>query len=216
MKNICFINGSPRQLNASSLHLINELRKIIGEESFNLSTIQARKTTAINNDFAAILKADALIIAFPLYYYALPGLLLQFLEEYYKYAKTKQINPATNVYAIINCGFPEASHNQHAAKIIENFCRKLGLTWRFAVKIGGGGIIQQNMPLQSFLKRNIYKSLDAISLDIKDCKPTSSQNLLINTVFPKWLYLWFATQGWLETAKINGLTKQDLNQAPYA
>lgn len=219
MKKICFINGSPRGNESSSLVLINELDNMLDHEEHSTSTITVTTSIGKNliSDFNTILDSHVLIIAFPLYYYALPGLLTRFLEEYYQYAQTMNTNHKTKVYAVINCGFPEAFHNDHAAQIIDNFSSRLHFEWRFALEIGAGGILAgtKNIPMKSFLKKNIYNGLTAIATDIKKPSPTSLPNYLAEIRFPNWLYRFQGNRNWITMAKQNGLTRKELAKAPH-
>lgn len=220
MKKVCFINGSPRGKESSSLLLIDELDKILNHEEYIISTITVTTSTRKNPlpDFNTILDAHILIITFPLYFGSLPGLLTTFLEDYYQYMQTTNRNNQTKVYAIINCGFPEAVHNDHAAQMIEQFCTRLQLEWRFALEIGSGGILggTKNIPMQSFLKQDIYNGLAAIATDIQTPSLASLPNRLAKVRFPNWLYRFQANRNWITMAKKNGLTEKDLVKAPYA
>lgn len=220
MKKVCFINGSPRGIQSSSLVLIKELEKMMSNEEYNkfCITVANSNTHDVTTDFNNMLDSDMLIIAFPLYYYALPGLLTEFLEGYSQYAQRISSSKKSKVYAIINCGFPEPSHNDNAAQIIENFCNRSNFHWRFALEIGTGGIIKgtETMPMQGFFKSNIYNGLKALYTDIQKNENIYLQNLHAKAKFPNWLYLLQGSRGWLTMAKKNGLTKSDLNRTPYA
>ncbi len=219
MKKICFINGSPRGINSSSLVLIKELQKMMNNEDYQqyCITVATNAQEDITTSFNTMLDSDILIITFPLYYYALPGLLTGFLEKYDHYVKTMTTSKKIKVYAIINCGFPEPSHNDTAVQFIENFCHRLHLDWRFALEIGMGGIIKgtEAMPMDGFLKFNIYNGLKAIYADIQKNDTPPSPNLHVKARYPNWLYLFQGDRDWLTMAKKNGLTKNDLGRTPY-
>lgn len=219
MKKVCFINGSPKGVDSSSFVLIKEIEKMMGNEDYHKFRIHvaSRSKENVNTDFSNMLDSDILIITFPLYYYALPGVLTGFLEGYYKYARTLNTHKQIKVYAVINCGFPEPSHNDTAVQIIENFCSRLNLDWRFAAEIGMGGIIKgtETMPMNGFLKSNIYNGLKAIYTDIQKNEHSHLPNIHAKARFPNWLYLFQGNRGWLTMAKKNGLTKNDLARTPY-
>lgn len=209
------INGSPRGKNSTSTILINELKNMLPKDYH--CTIHAAAIKNAGNAFQEMSAADILVFVFPLYYYALPGMLTAFLEEYYAYAASLTNTAPSKVYAIINCGFPEPSHNNQAAEIMRNFALRLDLDWRFALEIGQGPIVEatKTMPLNGFLKKSIYQGLMAIATDMQSPALAAPPNLLVKARYPAFLYRWHGNQNWVQEAAKNGLSKKDLGRMPY-
>lgn len=222
MSKICFINGSPGGTQSASSLFISEVTKILSAKQNNhsFSTIQVIPKPNQNQkiSFDPMNQADVWVFAFPLYYYALPGILVEFLEDYAQFAKKNPLSHRPRVYAIVNCGFPEPSHNDHAVKMIESFCTRFNGTWRLAVEVGTGPIVKgtPDMPMNGFLKAKIHQALVMLGEDIATSSTTPHKNLHVKSRIPNWLYLFMGNQNWKTMAKKGGLSEKDLAKAPYA
>ncbi|MBU3101850.1 MULTISPECIES: NAD(P)H-dependent oxidoreductase [Clostridium] len=110
MKNVCFINGSPKGKGSNSLLFLNRLDEDMNENNYNRFYIHVTSSIhsgKIEEDFKTMSHADVIVFAFPLYVFSLPGVLMRFLEDYYMYFKNNNKSPKNvRVYAIVNCGFP--------------------------------------------------------------------------------------------------------------
>lgn len=79
MKNICFINGSPKGKKSNSLFFLNRLDEDMNENNYNKFYIHVTSSIhsgKIEEDFKTMSYADAIVIAFPLYVFCLPGVLI--------------------------------------------------------------------------------------------------------------------------------------------
>lgn len=222
MRNIVLINASPKNNEPSvSEYLVDALENQIDMATANKYFINIRqsiKKYKTQEDFAAISKADAIIIIFPLYIFCLPGILMQFLEDYQKFY-TEQGKAAGNakVYAIVNCGFPESGINLEAVRVIRSFCNHVNMQFRFGVLIGGGGMLlgARNAPFMKKTMQNLTNAFLTIVQDIEreDFKNIDNINIAMN--FPRRLYLFMGDRGWLTLARKNGLKKKDIYKTPY-
>ena len=216
MKKVCFLNGSPQGINSTSFLLIKEMEQLLPDQQFQQTIVNiAACTQQPENIFQSLLAADSLIIVFPLFYYALPGLLVRFLEDYSVYATAKPHN--ASVYAVINCGFPEPEHNHHAAHMIKCFSDEMHLEWRFALEIGCGPMLKstRSVPMKSFLKKELYQGIQMITNDIKTPHASAPANILAKPKFPSWLYRFTGTLNWKQEASKYNLTSKDLEKTPY-
>ena len=84
-------------------------------------------------------EADALLIVFPLYFFCLPGMLTQYLDDYAQFIGVK--GKTQKVYTIVNCGFPEPEINTEAIRVMQSFSRHVGASFRFGIGFGSGGMI---------------------------------------------------------------------------
>jgi multimeric flavodoxin WrbA len=79
----------------------------MNESNYNKNYIHV--TSSINSgkveeDFKIMSSADAIVFAFPLYVFCLPGVLMRFLEDYYMYLKSSNgYNKDVRVYAVVRC-----------------------------------------------------------------------------------------------------------------
>lgn len=221
-KKFVLISASPRTDEAST----SEFLAVIGSHRIkdsgadiyrvNVRRSLARKLT--ETDFSAMLKADAIILIFPLYFFCLPGILMRFLEDYYKYFNAHRENAkGSQVYAVINCGFPEPEINTEAARVIESFSEKTGNSFRFSVLIGGGGMLQASKDAP-FMKKTMGAIKGAFGLMAEDtlaCGNKPMNDILISMRFPRKLYFFMGGLGWKSQAKKNGLNKEELYRKPY-
>jgi multimeric flavodoxin WrbA len=221
-KNIVLINASPK-INEDSVsgYLVSMLSDRIGTDGVNKTIINVRQSLTkhqTQNDFDAISKADAIAIVFPLYIFCLPAMLTRFLEDYYHYyIETGKIARNQKVYAIVNCGFPEAEINREAVRVIQSFSRHINAEYRFGTLIGSGGMLigAKGAP---FMKKTLIKLQNAFDEIKNDALNNGHQNLedvLINVNFPRRLYLFMGDRGFINEAHKNGLKKKDMLRKPY-
>ena len=169
--------------------------------------------------FEKIRNADAVVLAFPLYIYCLPGLLIRFLQEYETFLKTSNRKQnAANVYAVVNCGFPEPYINEEAVGVIKSFCRQTGMNFRSSVLIGGGVMITKATkapPVKKVLKE-IDAAFSAAAKDMQESplrQPPEDTQIKIG--FPDKLFFFAGGINWKMQAKHNGLKVEDIYRRPY-
>lgn len=198
MKNVCFINGSPKGKVSNSLFYLKQLEKLMNEKDYNKEYIHVRNSEkgGSENNFNKMEHADIIIIAFPLYVYCLPGILIRFFENYYNYAKHKNIcNRNVRVYTIVNCGFPDPKINTEALMVIENLCERLNLNWRFGIGIGMGEFIGsvKNVPFINTLNKNVFCSIGEIINDIENNSTNKIKNYFVKPKMPKFMFFYRRT-----------------------
>ncbi|MEN6348653.1 MAG: NAD(P)H-dependent oxidoreductase [Syntrophomonas sp.] len=222
MRNIVLINASPKINEPStSEYLVDTLGSRIEENAANKYFINVRqsiKKHKTEDDFAAISQADAMVIVFPLYIFCLPGILMRFLEDYYKfYVENGKSGSKAKVYAIVNCGFPEPEINLEAVRVIRSFCQHINAQFRFGILIGGGGMLlgARDVPIMKKTLRKLNAAFDTIARDIESDNLENLDHLYIAMNFPRRLYLFMGNRGWHALARNNGLSKKDLFKRPY-
>jgi hypothetical protein len=222
VKNICFVNGSPKGKKSNSLFFLNKLDSEMNESDYNKNYIHV--TSSINSgkveeDFKIMSSADAIVFTFPLYVFCLPGVLMRFLEDYYMYLKSSNgYNKDVRVYAVVNCGFPEPIINNEAIRVLKNFCIRLNLNWRFAVSIGMGEVVgsTKDVKFMQRLCRKVYASIYEIKKDIENGIEAYVENKYVAPNFPVFLFRRIGKSHWIEAAKNNGLSEEDLYKRPYS
>jgi hypothetical protein len=222
MKNIVLINASPKINEPSvSKYLVNTVGSHIDESTYSKYVISVRQSITkhkTQEDFAVISKADAIIIAFPLYVFCLPGMLMRFLEDYRQYyMETGQNASHAKVYAIVNCGFPEPGINLEAVRVIRSFCQHVNINFRFGIMIGGGGMLlgAKDAPIMKKTLKRLHDAYATIIQDIENDDLKEMDNISISMNFPRRLYLFMGNRGWFSQARKNGLKKKDLYMRPY-
>lgn len=222
MKKILYINGSPRGESDSSSYLI--LKDIAGylkeegirNEDAEIITIPRSLKKEKETILSIMDKADIWIMALPLYVDVLPGHLSWWLQEYQNYRMSQTERQNKRVYGIVNCGFPEAIQNADALRVLEIFCRKNDLQWRFGIGIGMGEPYKEmhDIPLRSWMKSEIFASYKALADDLQRDESTPNSNFFVQVKYPRFLYRIQGTFGWIFRARKNGLSRRDLYARP--
>ncbi|MEQ4488801.1 MAG: NAD(P)H-dependent oxidoreductase [Dehalococcoides mccartyi] len=188
MKNVCIVNGSLRGKQSASLEFLKDLSLRLPDTDYNktILTVKVRvKESYPENMLESIARADAIVLVFPLHNYGLPGALMRLLEDFYQYVKSgKQNNKDARVYAIVNCAFPKPwETTREALRVIQNFCRRLSINWRFGVCIGTGPVVVMTKRIP-FLYPRLKKAYSEIALDIRSSDKEKKKNYFIKPVIP--------------------------------
>ncbi|HBW36647.1 NAD(P)H-dependent oxidoreductase [Desulfosporosinus sp. BICA1-9] len=223
MKNIVLISASPK-INEQSVSkkFLDMAANRLDANAFNKTFIDVRKSIPNHQceAFETLSKADVIIISFPLYFFCLPGILTQFLQDYYHYyTEHKVVSNKVKVFAIVNCGFPEPEINLEAVRVIKSFSQHINAEFCFGVLIGAGPMMfaAKDAP---FMKKPIQKLQDAFSAiaeNIKHEQVTRTDNIYIslNFLYYRCIFLFFGDRGWVTMARKNGLKKIELYRKPY-
>jgi hypothetical protein len=197
MKSICFVNGSLRGKQASSLEFLRDIESRLSDTEYAKKTISLK--ARVKGSYPAetlrdLAMADALVLIFPLYSYAIPGALMRLLEDYYSYVRSGgEYNREARVYAIVNCGFPKPVIFAECIRVLKNFCRRLSLNWRFAVCISCGPVVvmTRRVPL---LDLKLKRAFAAIVSDLQGGGSTPLDDYLIRPVIPEPILLAWKTR----------------------
>ncbi len=222
MKKIVLLEASPKVNEESvSKFLIEMAGKYIDDSSAEKTFISVRESLSKNTldeDFESILKADALIIVFPLYIFCMPGILTRYLQDYYQFfIEHGGFSNRTRVYSIVNCGFPEPEINLEAVRVIRSFSQHINALFRFGIMIGGGGMLlgQIDAPFMKATREKLIDGFSRISKDIQTDNIENMENIQIKMNFPRWLYFFMGDWEWFGLAHKNGLRRKDLYRKPY-
>jgi len=188
MKNVCLINGSLRGKEASSLAFLEDVNRKLSDTEYNKTflTVRARLKGGYPEDMLqSMAGADSIIMVFPLFSYGLPGALMRFLEDYYRYIQAGNgYNKDAGVYIIVNCGFPRPRTIAEAVRVIKNFCRRLSLNWRFAICIGSGPVVAAVKKVP-FLHMKLKRAYAEIASDIKSGDRGTRGDYFIKPILPE-------------------------------
>jgi hypothetical protein len=197
MKNVCLINGSLRGKEASSLAFLEDVNRTLSDTEYNKTflTVRARLKGGYPEDMLqSMASAASIIMVFPLFSYGLPGALMRFLEDYYRYIQAGNgYNKDAGVYIIVNCGFPRPRTIAEAVRVIKNFCRRLSLNWRFAVCIGSGPVVVAVKKVP-FLHMKLKRAYAEIASDIKSGDRGTRGDYFIKPILPEPIILMIKNQ----------------------
>jgi hypothetical protein len=222
MRRILYINGSPRGENASSsVQILKDIAGILresggGKEEASILSLP-RKTDGETEDILQEMDtADIWVVSFPLYVDALPGHMTWWFRQYELYRRQNRKAKKIQLYAAVNCGFPEAVQCEGALDILEIFCRKNGMEWRFGIAVGMGESYKEmkNIPLRSFMKSKILRAYETLAADVGGISPIVPANLFVSVRLPRFLYLLLGTAEFKRQAKKHGLNNRDLYARP--
>ena len=221
-KLVVFVNGTPKIKPEESVsnQLIRIGKEYMASQELEFYEVQVRKSLANKNsaDFDKLLRADAIIFTFPLYIFCLPGILMRFLQDFHLYLKENGgFKNRVRVYAVVNCGFPEAFINEEAVRVIESFSKQTGAEFGFGTMIGGGGMLLGTMdaPFMKKMKEDLIGAYHRMKEGILFDRKETGEPVLAQAKFPMRLYYFMGNRGWYSNAKANGLKKKELYRKPY-
>lgn len=224
MKKIVLIDASPK-INEKSVskYLTDIVAKHIDEGTAVKTCINIRQSFTkheIQENYKILINADAVIIAFPLYIFCMPGILMRFLQNYYQfYLENAKQSTNPKVYTIVNCGFPEPEIDLEAVRVISSFCRHINAHFRFGILIGCGGMLlgAEGKPVMKRVVQKLNYAFSEISKDIQNTNIEKKDNIIISAMnFPEWIFRFLMNAfGWASMASKNGLKRKDLYRKPY-
>lgn len=176
---------------ASKVHLHAALRSQEGTEAL----------------LAAAASADLVILACPLYVDSLPAPVIRALELLHA-ARTRD-GEATQFLTLMNCGFPEASHNDTALAICQLFARAMGWTWAGGIALGGTGMGVSGAAWYEVVR------LTVDALERGEAVPNEAVALAGRPPTKTWLYMLAGNLMWRRQAKKNKVRRR-LDARPYA
>lgn len=205
---IALINGSPKVKRSASENILTALKKLFAESDTVLE-FKLRTPTLSNRKIEEISKCNVLVFAFPLYVDEIPSHLINCLYQIETFLKTNADKDIT-VYALVNCGFYEGKQNLIALEMMENWCKKAGVSWGQGIGIGGGGMLSgmTNVPDGQGPMKSMWNALNVVANNIKNC--SSSENIYVSPSFPRFVYKLGGNAGWRKQIQANGLSRKDL------
>jgi len=213
--------GSPKGPQSTSEALGTYLAERLRDRGLQFQKIRIhsalRTEKGIQSLFETVDRADILILAFPLYVDCLPAAVIRALELMARRRKSLPGRAGAGMIALVNCGFPEARHNETALEICRSFASEAKLVWLGGLSLGGGGAIS-GKPLNRIgaMGRNVRSALDLTAIALAEGKavPPEAIEQMSRSLVPGWLYTLIGSIGWIHKAWRSGvLTK--LNDRPY-
>lgn len=213
--NIALINGSPKGGATNSGFLLEKLRPLLPQEA-EISTYRIGPKALKNEQYLELLAMDTLVLAFPLYFDAIPSHLLRMLTEIERSTQSSNQRPQTvRVYAMINNGFFEGDQCKLAVELIRNWCERCGFMFGTAFGHGAGEMFGSlgQVPVGSGPLKNLGTALEHLVGSIRSGE--STEPFFTQPNFPRGLWKLSSTQlFWNATAKKNGLKPKDLRRRP--
>ncbi|MBI5233038.1 MAG: NAD(P)H-dependent oxidoreductase, partial [Deltaproteobacteria bacterium] len=131
-KKVLLITGSPKA-QSTSASLGAYLLSGMWDKGSEVAVVQVNKILksdeALEETLDAVNKSDVLVMAFPLYVDAVPFPMVKLMEAIAERRKDVPNLRRPRMLAIVNCGFPEAYHNDTALAICRRFAKEAGIDW---------------------------------------------------------------------------------------
>ncbi len=205
---ILLLIGSAKKTPSTSESLgdyLTEMMRIQGFETEKLFLHRVyNKDKTCKDLLASVANADIVVLAFPLYVDSLPSMLIRCLELIAQDRKSTPVQKKQRLTAIVNCGFPEAKHNNTAISICRCFAREAKFEWAGGLALGGGEAIS-GKPLVEVkgMARNVIKSLKLAATALTEGKPIPPEaiDLMSKPLIPARLYTLIGNIGWRRRAK---------------
>ncbi len=164
---------------------------------------------------SAVAAADLVVLACPLYVDSLPGPVTLMLERLRDERFWGDRRPGFAL--VVNCGFPEAIHNQTAIAIARLFAHEVGLDWRGALALGGGEAIA-GRALERLGRRaeHVQRALElaASALAAGRAVPSEAVRLMSRPLIPPWIYRAVASFSMRRRARHHG-ARASLGARPF-
>lgn len=170
-----------------------------------------------DNALAAMLSGDLLVVASPLYVDGLPSLATRALEQLSERLRS-QPHQVKSVVGLLNCGFPEATHNRTALRIVRSFAHEAGLTWAGGLSMGAGEILHGKPLAKARLRmRAQIRALDLAASDLAAGRGLSLEaiNTMARPLLPAFLFRWVAPIRWVLQASTHGVSWGKLHARPF-
>jgi multimeric flavodoxin WrbA len=219
--------GSPRTRHSTSYALGSYLTSGLAAHGVRTDTIQIYTTMGSAVRRRATLDlldaSDLVVLASPLYVDSLPAPVTAALERIaaprVSADPSNADRPRPRFAAIVNCGFPEATHNDTALAICAQYARQCGLPYLGGLALGAGEGLVGGRPLDTIGGRgaSIRDALDHAVAALAAGQPIPRQAVesLARPVIPKRLYTLLGGYGWRRQAGRYGV-RATMSDQPYA
>lgn len=229
---IAMISGSPKVSGSASMYLLSQLEPLLQGCEITIVTADEvmwqKDETERKKCIREMLRRDAVVLSFPLYFDAIPSNMLLFMREAEQimneipHEVSMELDEngditvhRTVLHVIVNNGFYEASQNKTAIDMAHIWGNKCGFERGSGIAVGAGGMVQM-APMGKGPMHNLGAAMNEFASDIrsygsgKKACVRSQQVILVEPNFPRFLYIKCAHIGWHQLAKKNGLRVKDI------
>lgn len=225
-KLVLLLVGSAKQRRSNSRALGGYLCGRLEGEGYRSETLllsrALRSETGWGELLAATDRAGLLVLAFPLYVDTLPYLVIKALEMIAAHRRGREGDAAQRpvgqrLVAVVNCGFPEAQHNDVAVAICRRFAAEAGFRWAGGLALGGGEALGGQSPAaRGGMTRHVVQALDlaAMALARGEDVPAEAVEVMSRPLIPVRFYTWMGGLGWWLRARRHGVARR-LRARPY-
>jgi hypothetical protein len=163
----------------------------------------------------AVDSCDLLVLASPIYIDSLPYPVVHAFEALARHrARSAR---ACRFAAIVNCGFPEATHCAVALRMCSVFARRARFSWCGGLALGGGEALQgRELEEAGGMARDVRRALDLAAAALREggAVPEEARALMARPLIPAFAYRLLGEVGWRRRAKALG-TETPLAARPF-
>ncbi len=215
---LTIFNGSPRGKNSNTAILLDHFIKGFNQNNENdFSIAYFIHTKNVQQHVELFEKAENVIIAFPLYTDAMPGIVKYFIEALEPLCG-KGNNPRLGF--IVQSGFPEPNHSRYVERYLEKLAKRLGCEYLGTIVKGGvEGIKIMPPSMTKKLYNTFYKLGENFSKDdtfdqelVKQLTPWEKMPARRIQVFKLLHKTGFANFYWDNQLKKNGVFDKRFDQ----
>ena len=213
-------NGSPRGKGSNTKVFLEHYLKGFEAKAGNSYQVFYLNRVKHTERFAqAFAEAEHVLLAFPLYWDAMPGLVKAFIEALEPLCGRER-NP--DIGFIVQSGFPEAAHSRYVEKYLEKLAARLGCKYVGTI-VKGGGEGALVMPDQYRKPFEIFYQLGVTFGETGQFDEALLQKLaklerypkILGPLFQLFLKTKLATSYWDNQLRENGVYKERFDR-PYA
>lgn len=211
---IAMINGSPKGGSTNSGFLLDKLRPLLPLDA-EVTTYRIGPKALKDEHYQELHGMDVLVLAFPLYFDAIPSHLVRMMTEVERRRPAHTDSQPIRVYAMVNNGFFEGNQCKLAVEMVRNWCERCGFVFGTAFGHGAGEMFASlgNVAVGSGPLKNLGAALEHLTKAIHSGE--STEPLFTQPNFPRGLWKLSSTRlFWHATAKKNGLKPKDLRRRP--
>jgi multimeric flavodoxin WrbA len=150
---LTLFNGSPRGKRGNTPIFLEQFAQGFGGPSEMHQLIRLKETGQMVQAFA---EAECVLLGFPLYTDAMPGMVKHFIEALEPLAGRKN-NPALGF--LVQSGFPEGLHSRYVERYLEKLAERLGFPYLGTIVKGNGEGVR-SMPTDA--TRGLFAELQAL------------------------------------------------------
>jgi multimeric flavodoxin WrbA len=150
---LTLLNGSPRGKRGNTPIFLEQIAKGFGGPSETFQLVRLKKTQQMVQAFA---NSECVLLGFPLYTDAMPGMVKHFIEALEPLAGRKN-NPSIGF--LVQSGFPEGLQSRYVERYLEKLARRLGCPYLGTVVKGNGEGVRQMPPN---VTQGLFEELQAL------------------------------------------------------
>lgn len=182
---LTIFNGSPRGAKGNTPIMLAKVAEGFtaagGQITETYHLVRQNNLTDYRDAFAA---AEAVLVGFPLYTDAMPGIVKTFIEAL-EPLRGRSNNPALGF--VMQSGFPESSHLRHVERYLAKLAARLGSPYLGALIKGGGEGIRL---MTDTMNRKLFDQLNTLGRSLRETgqfAPDAVQKLAKPERYPAYL-----------------------------